>query len=454
MSSGFTQLWRSRRIVTPAGIVDGAVSVADGKIVAILPASEASAGAIDLGDDVLLPGLVDSHAHLNEPGRTEWEGYDTATSAAAAGGVTTIVDMPLNCIPVTTTLAALERKRRAVANHAHVDYAMWGGVVPGNTADLQPMIDAGIAGFKAFLCHSGIDDFPAATERDLRAAMPILARAGLPLLVHAELESGSPVGEHDPSKYAAFVASRPARWEVDAVEMMIALCRETKCAVHIVHLSAADALASAEKARAEGLSLTLETCPHYLLLRAEDIADGHTEFKCAPPIREAANQERLWMGLQRWLIDMVVSDHSPCTPQLKHLDSGDFDKAWGGIATLQLSLPLVWTEAKKRGFSLEDIARWMSAKPARLAGVNDRKGSIAVGMDADLVVFAPDAVSEITPQSIHFRHKLTPYLGRRVEGVVRQTWLRGQLVYDNGRFPLAARGNHLLRAVSTQGTHG
>ena len=435
--------FRSRRVVTPDGIVDGAV-VVEGETIAAITTSIPN-DAIDLGDHALLPGLVDSHAHLNEPGRTEWEGYDTATRAAAAGGVTTIVDMPLNCIPVTTSLAALQLKRVAVADHAHVDYAMWGGIVPGNTHELAPMIAAGIAGFKAFLCHSGIDDFPAATEADLRKAMPILARAGVPLLVHAELESGAPATWNDPTHYADFVASRPARWEVDAISMMIALCRETGCAVHIVHLSAADALAEAERARDEGLPLSLETCPHYLLLRAEDIGNGHTEFKCAPPIRDGGNQDRLWQGLSRGLIDMVVSDHSPCTPQLKHLEAGDFDRAWGGIASLQLGLPLVWTEAKRREFSLDDIVRWMSARPAQLAGLAAQKGAIAVGMDADLVVFDSEAQGTITKDSLEFRHKLTPYLGRTVTGAIVQTWLRGALVHDRGTYPTTARGRHLLR---------
>jgi allantoinase len=435
---------RSRRIVTPNRVLDGAVVIADGRIRAVLTPDAVPSGAEDLGDAALLPGLVDSHAHLNEPGRTEWEGFDTATRAAAAGGVTTVVDMPLNCIPVTTSLAALEEKRRAVAPHAHIDYAFWGGVVPGNADELQPMIDAGIAGFKAFLCPSGIDDFPNATERDLRRAMPILAKAGVPLLVHAELESPvAPAG--DSRRYDAYLASRPASWEVAAVKLIVELCREFRGPAHIVHLSAADALVIAERARHDGVPISLETCPHYLTLAAEDIADGHTEFKCAPPIRDRDNQARLWSALRSGLIELVVSDHSPCTPALKHLESGDFTSAWGGIASLQLSLPLIWTDARERGFDLTHLVRWMSAAPAELAGLSRRKGGIAVGMDADLVVFDADDEAKVTPERLHFRHKLTPYMGRVLHGTIRETILRGTTIYKDDQFPAPSQGRALTR---------
>ena len=434
------RLLRSRTIVTPSGVVDGAVAIEGEKIVAVLRATEVPADAVDLGDAAILPGIVDSHAHLNEPGRTEWEGFDTATRAAAAGGVTTIVDMPLNCIPVTTSLAALREKRAAVADHAHVDYAFWGGVVPGNDGELAAMIDDGIAGAKAFLCHSGIDDFPASTEQDLRRAMPVLAKANRPLLVHAELESHAAALDHAARDYATYLASRPARWEVDAVKLCAKLCAEFRGPVHIVHLSAADALGEAEAAQRRGLPFSLETCPHYLVLAAEEIADGHTEFKCAPPIREQANRERLWEALRRGAISLVVSDHSPCTPQLKKFESGDFMAAWGGIASLQFGLSLIWTEAQPRGFVLSDLARWMSAAPAQLAGIADRKGAIAVGHDADLVVFDPKTRFTIEPAIIQFRHKVTPYLGRTLTGVVRETILRGTTVFRDDELPTSARG--------------
>ena len=429
---------RSTRIVTPDGFFDGAVVLDGEKIVDMVDRDD---GAEELGDLVLMPGLVDSHAHLNEPGRTDWEGFDTATRAAAAGGVTTIVDMPLNCIPVTTSLDALRVKQAAVADHAHIDYGFWGGIVPGNTHELQPMIDAGVRGFKAFLCFSGIDDFQASTETDLRAAMPILAAANVPLLVHAELESDAP-RFGDPHLYASFLASRPPRWETDAIALVTRLAAEYRCPTHIVHLSAADALAAAERARAAGVPLSLETCPHYLTLEAESVPDGHTEWKCAPPIREHANRERLWEGLRRGTIELVVSDHSPCTPDLKKRETGDFEHAWGGIASLQLALPLVWTEAQARGFSLLDLARWMSAAPAALARL-PHKGRIAPGMDADLVVLEPDARFTITPELLYFRHKLTPYMGRTVTGRVRSTLLRGTTIFTDGEFPALARGRRL-----------
>ena len=437
------RILRSRTIVTPAGIVDGAVAIEHGRIAAILTGADVPASAVDVGGAAILPGLVDSHAHLNEPGRTEWEGYDTATRAAAAGGVTTIVDMPLNCIPVTTSRAALEEKLRAVADHAHVDYACWGGVVPGNAGELPGMIEAGIAGAKAFLCPSGIDDFPAATEADLRAAAAILGRADRPLLVHAELEGAVAPAPGPASSYGTYLASRPPGWEVDAVTLCVRVCRELRAPVHVVHLSSADALAEASRARDEGLPFSLETCPHYLTLCAEEIADGHTEYKCAPPIRERANQARLWSALRDGLIELVVSDHSPCTPALKKPETGDFLGAWGGIASLQLGLPLVWTEARRRGFGLGDLARWMSAAPARLARLDRRKGAIAVGRDADLVVFDPDAMEAVTRERIHFRHKVTPYLGRVLHGVVRETILRGETIYDGRAFPTSARGRVL-----------
>jgi allantoinase len=435
-----TRVLRSRTIVTRASVLDGAVAIEGEKIAAILSANEVPRDAVDLGDAAILPGVVDSHAHLNEPGRTEWEGFDTATRAAAAGGVTTIVDMPLNCIPVTTSLAALREKRAAVADHAHVDYAFWGGVVPGNDGELAAMIEDGIAGAKAFLCHSGIDDFPASTEKDLRLAMPVLAKAKRPLLLHAEIESGATAHDHAARDYATYLASRPSSWEVDAVRLCARLCAEFRGPVHIVHLSAADALREGEAAQKRGLPFSFETCPHYLVLAAEEIADGHTEFKCAPPIRDKANRERLWEALRRGEISLVVSDHSPCTPQLKKMDSGDFLSAWGGIASLQFGLSLIWTDAKKRGFALADLARWMSAAPAKLAGIADRKGAIAVGYDADLVVFDPTTRFTVQPEIIHFRHKLTPYMGRTLDGVVRETILRGTTVYRNGTFPTSARG--------------
>ena len=433
-----------RRVLTRGGIAPATVIVQDGRIAAIEPPSSRQA-TYDADDALVMPGLVDAHVHVNEPGRTEWEGFETATRAAAAGGITTIVDMPLNCQPVTTTLEALCVKRKAIAGLLSVDCAFWGGVVPGNAGELEAMIDAGVAGFKAFLVHSGIDDFPEATASDLRIAMPILARRGVPLLFHAELQSHL----HEPSgaraSHDAWLRSRPHDSEVAAVRLVLQLARETGCRVHIVHLSSADALDALAAARSEGVPVTVETCPHYLTFAAEDIPGGGTEYKCAPPIRERQNRERLWQGLRDGIIDQVVSDHSPCTPGLKHKDAGDFIAAWGGIASVQLALPAVWTGARQRGFGVQDLARWMCARPALLAGLSDRKGSLEVGMDADLVVWQPDASFTVEASMIHHRHKLTPYLGRRLFGVVRRTIVRGETVYDDGTFKAQGTGIQLTR---------
>ncbi len=375
----------SRRVVTPSGIRAAAVLIAGETIVDVIePAAVPASYRIeDVGDRVVLPGLIDTHVHINEPGRTEWEGFVTATRAAAAGGITTLVDMPLNSSPVTTTAEALALKLEAARGKLSVDCGFYGGVVPGASGQVGPLIAAGVLGFKAFLCHSGIDEFPNATEADLRAVMPELARAGVPLLVHAELTGHSPIAApataFECRSYARHLASRPREWEHDAIRLMIELCREFRCHVHIVHLSSADALPMIARAREEGLPLTVETCPHYLTFAAEEIPDGDPRFKCAPPIRERENRERLWEGLRQGLIDTIGTDHSPAPPELKHLDTGDVFRAWGGIASLQLALPAVWTEARRRGFTFTDLARWMALRPAELVGLYGRKGAIAPG---------------------------------------------------------------------------
>ncbi len=435
--------------MTPEGERPGAVVVAGGRIAAVVPPGDAPAAAtvVDVGDAALLPGVVDTHVHVNEPGRTEWEGFATATRAAAAGGVTTIVDMPLNSVPPTTTVAGLEAKARAAAGHALVDYGFWGGVVPENLADLQPLTMAGVLGFKCFLLPSGVDEFRHVGEPELVPAMRRLVELDQVLLAHAELPG--PIAQAaargaDPRRYATWLEARPRAAELEAIDLLLLLSLETKCRVHIVHLSCAAALDRIERARQAGARVTAETCPHYLTFAAEDIPDGATAFKCAPPLRERDNRERLWNGLRQGGIDLVASDHSPAPPALKHLDTGNFLAAWGGIASLEISLAATWTGARSHGRGLSAIARWMCREPARLAGL-DRKGRIAPGCDADFVVFEPDATWTVEAARLHQRHPVTPYAGLALRGKVRRTFVRGVCVYEDGRFPGPPTGSWLRR---------
>jgi allantoinase len=448
---------RGRRVVLPDRVVPASIHLSAGRIGAITAFEEIPSGAaiVEAGaDSVVMPGLVDSHVHVNEPGRTEWEGFATATRAAGAGGVTTIVDMPLNSIPATTTLAGLKAKLEAASGKCSIDVAFWGGVVPGNTGELAKLWDAGVVGFKCFLVHSGVDEFPNVTESDLRAAMPELARLGAMLIVHAEMPgpienacclTANEDGESQARRsYEVFLRSRPRAAENEAVELMIRLGRESGCRIHIVHHSSADALGTLRAARKAGANITVETCPHYLHFAAEDIRQGATEFKCCPPIRERANREQLWEALSDGTIDMVVSDHSPCPPEMKLREQGDFMKAWGGISSLQLRLPVMWTEASARGFELNQVTEWLCGAPARQVGLAERKGSITVGCDADIVIWNPDREFRVTPEMVQHRHKLTPYAGEVLRGVVEKTFLRGQMVYDGGEF-IDSTGQILLR---------
>jgi allantoinase len=421
-------LFRAARVVTPDGERAAAVGVQDGRVVAVAPvdAGLVAHRTVELADDeVLLPGLVDTHVHINEPGRTEWEGFATATRAAAAGGVTTVIDMPLNSIPPTTDVAALEVKRAAARDSVYVDVGFWGGAVPGNIGELAALHAAGVFGFKCFLAPSGVDEFPHLSTEQLGAALAELKPLDALMIVHAEDcdvldDTAPPTGD----SYGDFLASRPPTAEVTAITNLVEQLRRTGARAHVLHLSAAPALPVLTAARDDGVPITAETCPHYLTLSAEEIPAGATQFKCCPPIRDDANQDRLWEGLHAGTIDCVVSDHSPCTADLKCLDSGDFGDAWGGIASLQLGLPVVWTQARQRGLELSEVVRWMSSAPARIAGLS-RKGSIAVGADADLCVFAPDDAWVVDAARLEHRNPVTPYDGVALRGVVRSTWLRG-----------------------------
>jgi allantoinase len=444
-----TLVIRSQRAVLPDGVRPAAIHVSDGRITGVAHYTDTPAGVhvIDTGELVLMPGLVDTHVHINDPGRSDWEGFDTATRAAAAGGVTTLVDMPLNSIPATTTVEGLEAKLSVARGRSHVDVGFWGGVVPWNAEALEPLARAGVLGFKCFLSPSGVDEFVHVTEEDLRGALPILARLGLPLLVHAELPAllRSPDPQRDYREYRAWLTCRPPESEHGAIDLVIRLAREFGAHIHIVHLASAAALAALDDARAAGVSVTVETCPHYLTFAAEDIPDGATEFKCAPPIRSRDHRERLWRALEADRIDLVATDHSPAPPALKHLDDGDFIRAWGGIASLQLGLAAMWTGAATRGMLFDHIAHWMSGATARLAGLVRTKGAIAGGRDADLVIWDPDAEAVVDPSSLYHRHPVTPYAGMRLRGAVRKTLLRGEVIFEDGRFAAKPMGELILR---------
>ena len=444
---------RGKRIVTPEGERPAAIHIRGGAIAAVSEFDDVPDGFVvhEAGEFVVMPGLVDTHVHINEPGRTEWEGFSTATRAAAAGGVTTLIEMPLNSIPTTTTAAAHREKIAATNGKLWVDVGFWGGVVPGNVADIRPLWEAGVFGFKCFLVDSGVEEFARVNAKDLRSALLELAKIDAPLLAHAELPEPIEAAVRQlsanasPRSYTTWLASRPREAENEAIALLLRLGREFKVDTHIVHLSSSDAILQLRQGKELGVRVSVETCPHYLTFAAEEIANGATEYKCAPPIRERENREKLWAALGDGTIDLIVSDHSPCPPGMKFREEADFLRAWGGIASLQLSLPAVWTEARSRGYALTNVVKWMCRGPARLAGIEKRKGLIAVGCDADLVIWNPDATFRVDSSRLHHRHKLTPYAGRELFGVVETTFLRGQTIFERGELSPMPCGQVLFR---------
>ncbi len=444
---------RGRRVLAPDGERAAAIYIRRGVIAGISEFADVRPGVpvYEAGDLVVMPGLVDTHVHINEPGRTGWEGFSTATRAAAAGGITTLIEMPLNSIPATTSLAGFQAKLAAASGKLRVDTGFWGGVVPGNARDLRGLWDAGCFGFKCFLVDSGVPEFASVSESDLREALPVLAKMAAPLLAHAELPSAIDLSakrrapDASARAYQTWLESRPREAENHAVALLLYLSARHDVRMHVVHLSSTDSIPVIQKAKTSGAQITVETCPHYLTFAAEEIPDGATLYKCAPPIRERENRERLWTALRDGTIDMIATDHSPCLPEMKRKESGNFMDAWGGIASLQLSLPAVWTEAKSRGFSLAHLAKWLCSGPARLAGLETQKGTIGVGADADLVIWNPEGQFHVDSAKLQHRHKLTPYAGRNLMGIVEATFLRGTKIFERGEFCAAPTGQVLLR---------
>ncbi len=442
----FDLVIRSQQVITDIGGRPAAVCVKAGKIVKIVGFSDVVQAAEDVTiSGALIPGLVDSHVHINEPGRTEWEGFESATKAAAAGGITTVIDMPLNSIPPTVNVESLAIKKAAATGKCSIDVGFWGGSIPGNVKDLEPLLKAGVFGFKCFLLHSGVDEFPASSLDDLSAALEVLAKNNALMIVHAEDSTAIERSTKPSSRsYAEFLASRPKGAENVAIAQLIEEARRSQAKVHVLHLSSGDSLSLIRSAKADGIKITAETCPHYLSLTSEEIVDGATHYKCCPPIREQRNQDELWQGLEAGIIDQIVSDHSPCTEDLKIFDVGDFQRAWGGISSLQLGVSIIWTQALSRGITLWQLTKWMAEKPAQLAGLA-HKGAIAVGMDADFAEFDTENEFRVEPTELFHKNQFTPYQGKFLKGKVKQTWLGGELIYKDGVMINSPQGKFLIR---------
>ncbi len=447
------ETWQAERALVAGVLQPAEVGVCDGVIVDVRTGAGVGARSVDaqrvIGpESLLLPGNVDSHVHVNEPGRTLWEGFASATEAAARGGITTIVDMPLNSIPATIDSASLDAKRASAAHQAHVDVGFWGGAVPQNLGRLEALWDEGVFGFKCFLVDSGVPEFAPLDRSEFGVAMAEVAGFGGLMIVHAEdPDVIAGVGAWSSRSYREFVASRPEEAEINAIATVVEQCREYGTRTHILHLSSARSLDLIAAARAEGLPLTVETCPHYLVFDADSVPDGAAEFKCCPPIRDAGNQTALWDALREGIIDCVVSDHSPSTPEEKNRGDGDLALAWGGVSGLQVTFPTMVDEAARRGLDIVAVSEWMSAGPARVAGLCG-KGAIAVGFDADLICYQPGRSIAIDGSRLAHRNKLTPYSGRTISGSVWRTVVAGSTVFD-GEEVGAPSGRLLSRSHPT-----
>lgn len=457
----------SKRIVTPQGVISGAVEVKGEYITSVVNGEDWRGSVkkeqvIDHGEAVVMPGLIDVHAHLDDPGRTEWEGFPSGTKSAAAGGITTLIDMPLNSFPSTVSEETLKLKIEAAEEKIYIDVGFWGGLVPENAFNasmLEGLLSAGALGLKSFMCPSGINDFPMTNASHIKEGLSILAKYKRPLLVHSEIQqdlesnSGLKDGIDDVRSYSTYLKSRPPSWEEAAIRELLTVTKDTRAGgpaegahLHIVHLSdASSSLDLIKEAKSSGDSITVETCPHYLAFSAEEIPDGDTRFKCAPPIRDAANREKLWEALLEGQIDMLSSDHSPSVPELKLFDEGDFLRAWGGISSLQFVLPVTWSYGRKYGVTLEQLVSWWSERPAKLSG-QELKGAIAVGKHADIVVWEPEIEFDLDESyPVYHKHpSISAYMGTRLSGKVLATFVRGNLVFKEGHHAPAACGTPIL----------